>query len=121
MGYARAVHLFVRRVSAFLLGIAVAVAATAGAQPTTGPRSDWRGTGTVVAMLRPPSELHPTRPVIVLKHEPIPGLMEDSMYMPFIVASLSLFDGLKLGERVAFVLKETPDVLLLVSIERLPP
>jgi hypothetical protein len=121
MGYARAVRLLVRRVLACVLGVAVAAAATAGAQPPPAPRTDWRGTGTVVALLRPPSELHPTRPVIVVKHEPIPGLMDDSMYMPFIAASLSLFDGLKLGERVAFVLQETPDALLLISIERLPP
>mgnify|MGYP001214710630 CR=1 FL=1 len=73
-----------------------------------------------MALLRPPSDLHPTRPVIVVKHDPIPGLMEESMYMPFIAASLSLFDGVTLGERVAFGLKETPDALLLISIERLP-
>jgi hypothetical protein len=110
-----------RRLSGLLLGVAVALGVTIGAQPAPAPRPDWRGTGTVVALLRPPSELHPTRPVIVLKHDPIPGLMEESMYMPFIAASPSLFDGLSLGERVAFGLKETPEALLLVSIERLPP
>jgi hypothetical protein len=120
VSYARAVRQSVRRVSAFVLGVAVAVAASAAAQPASAPRPDWRGTGTVVALLRPPSELHPTRPVIVLKHDPIPGLMEESMYMPLIVASLSLFDGLTPGERVAFGLEETPEALLLVSIERLP-
>jgi hypothetical protein len=120
MRYARAVREPARRVLGLLLGVAVAVTTSAGAQPTQPPRPDWRGTGTVVALLRPPSELHPTRPVIVLKHDPIPGLMEESMYMPFIVASLSLFDGLTPGERVAFALKETPDALVVVSIERLP-
>jgi hypothetical protein len=101
--------------------VVVVVTASAGAQPAPAPGPDWRGTGTVVALLRPPSELHPTRPVIVLRHDPIPGLMEESMYMPFIAASLALFDGLTLGERVAFGLKETPDALVLISIERRPP
>ena len=64
-----------------------------------------------MALRRPPSQLHPRRPVIVLKHDPIPGLMEESMYMPFIVASPALFDGLSPGERVAFGLEKTPEAL----------
>jgi Copper binding periplasmic protein CusF len=112
-----------RRLLVLLLGAAItmALAATSAAQPAPGSRPDWRGNGVVVALLRPPSELHATRPVIVLKHDPIPGLMDQSMYMPFIVASPSLFEGLSLGERVTFGLKETPDALLVISIERLPP
>jgi hypothetical protein len=96
-----------------------ALAVSAAAQPAP-PAHDWRGTGTIVALLRPPSDLHPTQPVIVLKHEPIPGLMDQSMYMPFLVASLALFEGLQVGDRIAFALKETPGALLIVGIGRLP-
>ena len=87
---------------------------SAHAQP---PR--WRGVGIVVALLPAPSSLHATRPVIVLDHEPIAGLMEERMSMPFIAASADLFRGLKTGDRVAFALAETPDALLVVSLEKL--
>lgn len=72
-------------------------------------------------MLPPPSDLHATRPVIVIRHDPIPGLMEEAMYMPFIVASPGLFESLRPGDRIAFGLKETPGALLVISIDRLPP
>ena len=103
-----------------VLVLIVALAASAAAQPAAVPPPDWRGTGTVVAMLRPPSDLHATRPVVVLEHDPIPGLMEEGMYMPFIVASTVLFDDLHAGDRVSFALKETPDALLVISLDRLP-
>lgn len=93
------------------------LAASAVAQPA---KPDWRGTGTVLAMLPPPSDLHATRPVIVIRHDPIPGLMEEAMYMPFIVASTTLFDGIDPGDRVTFGLREVPDALLVISIQRLP-
>jgi hypothetical protein len=83
------------------------------------PMPHWRGTGTVVAVLPPPSSLHATRPVIIIHHEPIRGLMEETMDMPFIAASTDLFEGLRAGDRIAFVLKNTPDALLVVAIERL--
>jgi len=41
------------------------------------------------------------------------------MSMPFIAASADLFRGLKAGDRVAFALAETPDALLVVSLEKL--
>ena len=116
LAYARAVRHPVRALSTLL--VIVALAAPAAAQPAAAPRPDWRGTGTVAAILPAPSDLHATRPVIVLKHESIPGLMEQSMYMPFIAASASLFEGLRPGDRVSFGLKETPDALLLISIEK---
>ena len=94
--------------------LALSVASPAWAQP---PR--WRGLGIVVALLPAPSSLHATRPVVVLDHEPIHGLMEDRMSMPFIAASAALFRGLKAGDRVAFALAETPDALLVVSLEKL--
>lgn len=74
----------------------------------------------VLAILPPPSDLHATRPVIVLEHEPIPGLMKEAMTMPFLVASSALFAGIHTGDRVAFGLQEVPDALLVISIERLP-
>src|SRR6266404_6156433 len=61
------------------------------------------------------------RPVVVLDHEPIAGLMEERMSMPFIAASADLFRGIAVGDRVAFALAETSDALLVVSLERLSP
>ncbi len=85
----------------------------------SGVKPDYRGKGVVLAMLPPPSDLHATRPVIVIEHEPIAGLMDDKMSMPFIAASTALFQGLRKGDLVAFGLKDTPDALLVVAIERL--
>ena len=82
-------------------------------------KPDYRGRGVVLAMLPPPSDLHATRPVIVIEHEPIAGLMDEKMAMPFIAASTALFQGLRKGDRIAFGLKDTPDALLMVAIERL--
>ncbi len=49
-----------------VLVLATALATPAGAQPaSSGVKADWRGTGVVLAILRPPSDLHATRPVIV--------------------------------------------------------
>jgi len=110
-----------RRLATLLL-IALA-AGPAGAQPAR-PQSakpDWRGTGIILKMLPPPSDLHATRPVIVLQHDPIPGLMEESMTMPFIAASTALFRDHHAGEHVTFGLKEVPDALLVISIEKAPP
>jgi Copper binding periplasmic protein CusF len=103
----------VRRALVVLL-VLVTTLSSAHAQP---PR--WRGVGIVVALLPAPSSLHATRPVIVLDHEPIAGLMNERMSMPFIAASADLFRGLNAGDRVAFALAETPDVLLVVSLEKL--
>jgi hypothetical protein len=92
--------------------------AQAAAQPSA-PRVSWRGTGTVLALLPPPSTLHATRPVIVIEHEPIAGLMADRMAMPFIAASTALFAGLHAGDRIAFGLEDAPGALLVVTVERL--
>ena len=101
---------------------ALLLAAGAAAQPTrdaaTGP--DYRGTGVVLAILPPPSSLHATRPVIVIEHEAIAGLMDEKMSMPFIAASTALFQGLTPGDRIAFGLKDTSDALLVIVVERLP-
>src|SRR5207249_3345880 len=101
---------------AALLLVLIAALPAAHAQPAR-----WRGTGVVVAVLPAPSSLHATRPVIVLDHQPIAGLMEQRMSMPFIAASADLFRGIKAGDHVAFALAETPDALLVVSLERLGP
>ncbi len=85
----------------------------------TPPTPDYLGTGIVVSLLPPPSSLHATRPVIIIHHDPVPGLMKEAMSMPFIAASPKLFEGLRPGDRIAFGLKETPEALLVVSLERL--
>jgi Copper binding periplasmic protein CusF len=97
------------------------VAASAAGQPVPAPRTapDYRGRGVVLALLPPPSDLHATRPVIVIEHEPIAGLMDERMAMPFIAASTALLSGLRKGDRIAFGLRDTPDALLVVTIERL--
>ena len=83
------------------------------------PKSDWRGTGVIQALLPPPSSLHATRPVIIIEHDPIAGLMKEKMSMPFIAASTDLFRGFKVGDRISFGLKDTPDALLVIVIQTL--
>ena len=105
------------------LSLCVLTSGLASAQPPKpdAPKPDWRGTGVILKLLPPPSDLHATRPVIVLQHDPIPGLMQESMTMPFLVTSTTLFRGHQAGERVTFGLKEVPDALLVISIEKAPP
>jgi Cu/Ag efflux protein CusF len=100
---------------------ALVLVAGAAAQPArdAATRPDYRGTGVVLAILPPPSSLHATRPVIVIEHEPIAGLMNEAMSMPFIAASTAVFQGLRTGDRIAFGLKDTPDALLVITVERL--
>jgi hypothetical protein len=45
--------------------------------------------------------------------------MDERMSMPFIVDSAARFGDLKVGERVAFELIETPGALLVVRLDRL--
>lgn len=109
-----------------MLAVAVASSLITGAavlwplvsRVATDPQPDYRGTGVVVELLPPPSPLHSTRPVIIIQHDPLPGLMEEAMAMPFLAASTRLFRDLRPGDRIAFGLKETPDALLVVSLER---
>lgn len=108
-----------------VLPLLCAVALAAGGWPVwslwlAGPKVDYRGTGTVEAVLPPPSHWHRTRPVIVIHHDPVPNLMTETMSMPFIAASTGLFRGLHVGDRVAFGMQETPDALLVVTTKRLP-
>src|SRR2546426_478648 len=105
--------------AAVLLAALVAAPAPAAPPGTPAARPHWRGTGGVVAILPPPSSLHATRPVIIIRHDPIRGLMDETMDMPFLAASMDLFGDLRPGDRVAFGLKDVPDALLVVGIERL--
>lgn len=104
------------------LAAALVVAAMLGGTLVLAQRAPaWHGTGVVVALLPAPSSLHATRPVIVIDHDPIPELMDEEMIMPFIAASADLFHGLRVGDRIAFDLADTPDALLVVGVRRLPP
>ena len=98
----------------------VPLAPAVGQAPKPAALHEWRGTGVVLALFPPPSELHATQPVIVIQHQSIAGLMDEAMAMPFLVASTSLFDGLTVGDRIEFVLRDVPDALLVVAIERVP-
>ena len=105
-----------------LLGVSVTlVAGSLQGAPGSTSTPDYQGIGVIVGMHPPPSSLHATRPVVVLRHEPIVGLMDEAMEHPFIVASTDLFAGLHPGDRVAFGHKSTPDALLGVFMRRLPP
>ena len=104
-----------------LLAALVAAPAPAAPQGPATARPDWRGTGVVVAILPPPSSLHATRPVIIIHHDPIQGLMDETMDMPFLAASPDLFRDFRAGDRVAFELTDVPDALLVVGISRIGP
>jgi len=56
-----------------VLSLCVLTSGVAAAQPATpeAAKPDWRGTGVILKLLPPPSDLHATRPVIVLQHDPI--------------------------------------------------
>lgn len=101
--------------------MAALVLVSSAVAPVLGqPPAEYRGTGVVVALMPAPSSLHATRPVVVLQHQPIPGLMDEEMSMPFIASSPDLFGTLKPGDRVTFVLRDIPGALLVISLQRLP-
>lgn len=110
-----------RRACATLAAVLV-LAAGASPQSTRDAagrgKPDYRGTGVILALLPPPSSLHATRPVIVIEHEPIAGLMDERMSMPFIAESTALFQGFQPGDRIAFELRDTPGALLVIAIDR---
>lgn len=109
-----------RFVAALLATVVTITLAAAADRDSRSRGGDWEGTGVVLALMPPPSDLHATRPVILIQHDPIRGLMAESMSMPFIAASTDLFRGIHVGDRIAFGLKETPGALLVISIERSP-
>jgi Cu/Ag efflux protein CusF len=100
-------------------GTAVEAFQAAASSATSTP--DYQGTGVIVGLYPAPSKHHATRPVVVLKHDPIAGLMDEKMSMPFIAASADLFAGLKTGDRVEFDLKSTEDALLVIALRRVKP
>jgi Cu/Ag efflux protein CusF len=102
-----------RRVVTLILAVAALAAAARLAAA-----ADYRGTGVVVALMPAPSSLHATRPVIIIHHDPLPPLMPEEMDMPFLAASPALLANLRPGDRISFALKDTPDALLVVAIER---
>jgi Cu/Ag efflux protein CusF len=106
-------------VAAALVITAPAVAGREDAPGTSKP--DYQGTGVIVGLHPAPSSLHATRAVVVLRHDPIVGLMDESMEHPFIVASTGLFKGLKPGDRVNFEMKSTEDALLVISLRPARP
>jgi hypothetical protein len=59
--------------------------------------------------------------MILVQHDPVPGLMETMDFMSFFVESKELLDGAKLnkGDRVRFTIKQVPDRLLIVKIEKI--
>lgn len=80
----------------------------------------YHGSGIVLAVLRAPSPLDATRPVVILRHDPIPDLMDKGMTHPFLVRSPGLLEGIAPGARVRFTLKDTPGALLVVRLEPMP-
>lgn len=104
-----------------LLSLAAGAAQVEAADGRPAAPAEFRGTGVIVALLPPPSSLHATRPVIVIHHDPLVPLMPEAMDMPFLAASTALFASFGAGDRIAFTLRDTPDALLVVRIERAPP
>ena len=78
----------------------------------------YHGFGVVVEVVPAPSQLDATRPVVVLRHEPIKDLMDEGMTHPFLVRSERLLRGITPGTRVRFTLKDTPGALLVVRLEK---
>jgi len=116
-------HVALRALACWLVVLAGSTSAVGQPARSPDPRVtvNYRGTGVVLALLPPPSSLHASRPVIVIEHDPIKGLMDEHMSMPFIAASTQLFENLKVGDSIAFGLMDTPGALLVVTVERLTP
>ena len=59
--------------------------------------------------------------MILVKHEAVPGLMEEMAFMAFIVESRELLDraALHRGDRVRFTIRQLPDKLLVVGIKKI--
>jgi hypothetical protein len=60
--------------------------------------------------------------MILVRHDAVPGLMEEMKSMMFFAESREVIDRAKLaqGDRIRFTLRQTPDKLLVVDIQRLP-
>ncbi|HEV8436709.1 MAG TPA: copper-binding protein [Methylomirabilota bacterium] len=59
--------------------------------------------------------------MILVKHEAIPGLMDEMSSMSFFAESRELLDRADLhpGDRIRFTIRQLPDKLLVVEIQKL--
>jgi len=59
--------------------------------------------------------------MILVRHEAVPGLMDDMESMLFFAESKATLDGagLKPGDRVRFTVRKTPGKLLVVEIHKI--
>jgi Cu/Ag efflux protein CusF len=59
--------------------------------------------------------------LILVRHEAVPGLMEEMSSMAFFVESKDLLDraDLRPGDRVRFTIRQVPDRLLVVEIQKI--
>lgn len=59
--------------------------------------------------------------MILVKHDPVPGLMDSMDFMSFFVESKELLDQAALtpGDRIRFTIRQIPDRLLIVKIEKI--
>ena len=59
--------------------------------------------------------------MILVRHDAVPGLMEEMSAMAFLVESGELLDraALKPGDRVRFTIRQEPDRLLVVEIRKI--
>ena len=60
--------------------------------------------------------------MIMVKHEAISGLMDEMSSMAFLVESKELLDRahLRRGDHVRFTIRQLPDKLLVVEIQKIP-
>jgi hypothetical protein len=60
--------------------------------------------------------------MMLVRHEAVPGLMEEMPSMSLVTESKALLDraGLAPGDRVRLTIRQTPEALLVVEIARLP-
>ena len=60
--------------------------------------------------------------LIMLRHEAIPGLMDEMSSMALLAESKELLDraGLRRGDHARFTIRQLPDKLLVVAIQKLP-
>ena len=59
--------------------------------------------------------------MILVKHDAVPGLMEEMSSMAFFAESRDLLDraALRPGDRIRFTVRQLPDKLLVVEIQKL--
>jgi Copper binding periplasmic protein CusF len=59
--------------------------------------------------------------LILVRHEAVPGLMEEMSSMAFFVESKDLLDraDLRPGDRVRFTIRQVPDRLLVVEMQKI--